>query len=49
MFRESHKSCFKLLAEKVNEPEGEFDNDSTVDEFNEGLDILKGRNKIIRR
>ena len=42
MFRESLKHCFKLLAEKVNELETEFDNRPTVDEDNDGQDILKG-------
>lgn len=40
MFRDSLKPCFKLLAEKVNELEAEFDNYPTVDEANEGLDVL---------
>ena len=43
MFRDSLKPCFKLLAEKVNELEAEFDNYPTVDEDNEGLDVLIGR------
>ncbi|KAK8887312.1 hypothetical protein M9Y10_038350 [Tritrichomonas musculus] len=37
MFRDSLKPCFKLLAEKVNELEAEFDNYPTVDEANEAL------------
>ncbi len=43
MFRDSLKPCFKLLAEKVNELEAEFDNYPTVDEANEDLDIIKGK------
>ncbi len=44
MFRESLKPAFKLLAEKVNELEVEFDNFPTVDEVNEALE--KGKNEI---
>ena len=37
MFRDSLKPCFKLLTEKVNELETEFDNYPTVDKTNEAL------------